>query len=264
MNNNLRVIIADDERPARSFLATTLRAFEDITLIGEASNGAEAIELIEREAPDLALLDLQMPEIDGLEVVRLVRPPRLPLFAFVTAFDEYAIRAFELNAIDYLLKPVAQSRLRGTINRALERLERNAFDERLTGEAGVRIADAALSWHQLAHHLWLERIPVRRREDIILVPVREIASVVADGELLKLTTINNQVHTITYRLKDLETRLDPSRFIRLGRGTLANISLLQRMSPMPGGTYLATLSNGQQLQVSRLQGRLIRETLLKI
>lgn len=264
MNNCLRVIIADDERPARSFLAATLRSFEDITLIGEASNGAEAIELIARESPDLALLDLQMPEIDGLEVVRRLRHQSLPLIAFVTAFDEYAIGAFEINAIDYLLKPVERSRLRETINRAQDRLERNEQASPVPAVPEIDFATAAAGWHRLAHSCRLERIPVRRRDDIILVPVDEIASIVAEGELLRVTTIQNQSHIITCRLKDLETRLDPHSFIRLGRGTIANLNHLRRVSPMPGGTYLATLSNGQQLHVSRMQGRLIRETLLKI
>src|SRR5262245_46618866 len=101
-----------------------LRGFEDVTLVGEAEDGAEAVEVIERTKPDLTLLDLQMPEIDGLGVVRLLKRSHLPLVAFVTAYDEYAVRAFELNAIDYLLKPVDRPRLRETINRAQERLDR--------------------------------------------------------------------------------------------------------------------------------------------
>src|SRR5262249_38298560 len=124
MNSVLRVVIADDERPARSFLAAMLRGFDDVKLIGEASNGAEAIELIERGRPDLAMLHRQMPEVDGLGVVRLLKKSRMPLVAFVTAYDEYAVRAFELNAVDYLLKPVDRARLREALNRAQERLER--------------------------------------------------------------------------------------------------------------------------------------------
>src|SRR5579884_70946 len=103
--SRIRIIVADDERPARAFLTNLLRGFEDVEIVGEAANGAEAVELIESARPDLALLDLQMPEVDGLGVVRLVPRDKLPLIAFVTAYDEHAVRAFEMNAVDYLLKP---------------------------------------------------------------------------------------------------------------------------------------------------------------
>ena len=105
---------------------------------------------------------------------------------------------------------------------------------------------------------------MRRRDEIIIVPVGHIASIVADGELLYLSTLKNERHAITYRLKDLEARLDPSRFIRLGRGTLANVDLITKVSVMPGGTHVALLSNGQKLQVSRLQSRVLRERFLKL
>ncbi|HKX32963.1 MAG TPA: LytTR family DNA-binding domain-containing protein [Blastocatellia bacterium] len=260
MNSPLRVVIADDERPARSFLAAMLRGLEGVNLIGEAEDGAEAIELIERERPDLALLDLQMPEIDGLGVVRLLRKSRMPLVAFVTAYDEYAVRAFELNAVDYLLKPVDRLRLGETISRAQDRLERSE----LRMEAVTRVEAAASSYEEATRPAILERIPVRQKEDIVIIPVKEIASIVADGEILRLTTTQNETYTITYRLKDLEARLDPARFVRLGRGALANLDMLTRVSVMPGGTYLATLSNGQQLSISRMQGRILREHLLKL
>jgi two-component system LytT family response regulator len=260
MNSALRVVIADDERPARSFLAAMLRGFEDVKLVGEAENGVEAIELIERERPDLALLDLQMPEIDGLGVVRLLKKGRVPLVAFVTAYDEYAVRAFELNAVDYLLKPVDRVRLREAVNRAQERLERAD----LQMEAATRVGNAAAFYEGATRPPILERIPVRQKDEIVIVPVREIASIVADGEILRLTTAGNETYTITYRLKDLEARLDPGRFVRLGRGALANLEMLRRVSAMPGGTYIATLSNGQRLGISRLQGRILREHLLKL
>jgi two-component system LytT family response regulator len=260
MNSVLRVVIADDERPARSFLAAMLRGFDDVKLIGEASNGAEAIELIERERPDLALLDLQMPEIDGLSVVRLLKKSRMPLVAFVTAYDEYAVRAFELNAVDYLLKPVDRARLREALNRAQERLER--ADLRM--EAVSRMDAAAESYEEATRPPILERIPIRQKDEIVIVPVKEIASVVAEGELLRLTTEHNETYTLSYRLKDLEARLDPALFVRLGRGALANVEMLRRVSSMPGGTYVVTMSNGQQLGVSRIQGRILREHLLKL
>jgi len=260
MSQSLRVLIADDERPARSFLAALLRGFEDITLVGEAETGTEALEMIEATQPDLALLDLQMPELDGLGVVRLLDKKRMPLVAFVTAYDEYAVKAFELNAVDYLLKPVAAARLRETLTRAQERLEQSDW----RAAEATRVQAAADEYEQTTRPPLLERIPVRLRDDILIIPVKELASIVADGDLLHLTTIKNESYTLTYRLKDLEARLDPAKFIRLGRGTLANLDLLRRVSPLPGGTYVATLANGQQLNVSRLQGRILREQLLKL
>ncbi len=260
MNESLRVVIADDERPARSFLCAMLRGFEDVTMVGEANDGAEAIDLIERTSPDLALLDLQMPEIDGLGVVRLLKKNCMPLIAFVTAYDEYAVRAFELNAVDYLLKPVEHSRLRETINRAQERLER----AELRVESAARITAAADDYQAAIRPAILERIPVRHQDEIVILPVREIASIVAEGELLHLTTSRNESYTLSYRLKDLESRLNPDHFVRLGRGTLANVEMMRRVSAMPGGTYIVTLSNGQQLNVSRLQGRVLRDQLLRL
>jgi two-component system LytT family response regulator len=258
MKEKLRVVIADDERPARSLLSSMLRTFDDVTFVGEAAGGAEAIELIERERPDLALLDLQMPEIDGLTVVRLLKRNVLPMIAFVTAHDEYAVRAFDMNAVDYLLKPVDAARLRETIRRAAERLDRADLRE-VSGD-GVR---AAVAQYEAAAPP-LRRIPARRNSDIILVPVEELATAVADGELLHLTTTRGERHTITYRLKDLEARLDGEQFIRLSRGAIVNVSMIARVSPMPGGTYLLTLKSGQQLQSSRMHSRIVRERLLRL
>lgn len=266
MRQRLRVVIADDERPARAFLASLLQAFDDVLVVGEAASGTEAIELIEREKPDLALLDLQMPEMDGLGVARRLRKKRATLVAFVTAYDEYAVNAFGVNAVDYLLKPVDRLRLRETLNRAHERLEREAArDEALedTGEAiALRRADSEAD--QQGNQPYLERLPIRKRDEILILPVEQIASIIAEGELLHITTIRNERHTIAYRLKDLENRLDPKAFVRLGRGTLARLELITRVNAMPGGTYIVTLSNRQQLSVSRLQSRILREQLLRL
>jgi two-component system LytT family response regulator len=259
LSPKLRVVIADDERPARSFLAAMLRVFEDVEIVGEAENGTEALELIERERPDLALLDLQMPELDGIGVVRLLRKDKMPLVAFVTAYDEYAVRAFELNAVEYLLKPVDRGRLRETLNRAQERLDQSDFRNNETTHLR-----AAVEVYEASTRSYLERIPVRDRDEIVIVPVREIVSVVADGELLNITTTRNDRYSINYRLKELEARLDPNNFVRLSRGTLANIELIRRVNPLPGGTYVVTMSNDEQLQVSRIQSRLLRDGLLHL
>jgi two-component system, LytTR family, response regulator len=256
----LRVVVADDERPARSFLVSLLRSFDDVVVIGEAKSGKEAIAVIEREHPDLVLLDWQMPELDGVGVVRLLKKDAMPLVAFVTAYDEFAVKAFEVNAVDYLLKPVEKARLRETLNRAQERIEH----AEIVAEQAGRVGAAIEAYEAATRPPFLERIPVRHREEVLIVPVQQIASIVADGELLNITTVRNDRHTINYRLKDLEQRLDPTRFIRLGRGTLANVDLITKVSVMPGGTHVAILSTGHELPVSRLQSRLIRDRLLKL
>ena len=259
MRDRLRVIVADDERPARSVLVSLLRGFDDVEIVGEAVDGTTAVELIERHKPDLALLDLQMPEVDGIGVVRLLKRSSIPMIAFVTAYDAYAVRAFELNAVDYLLKPVDAARLRETISRAIDRLDRD--DARAASAKNLRSAVRAFD---ASSAVPLRRIPVRRKNEIVLVPVSDVASVIADGELLHLTTVRGVKHTISYRLKDLEARLDHEEFVRLSRGTLANISAITKATPMPGGTFVLSLSNGQELQTSRFHSRLLRERLLRL
>jgi len=260
MSTVLRVVVADDERPARRFLVNLLKACPDVDLIGEATTGEEAIAVIQSQRPDLALLDLQMPELGGLDVVRRLAPATLPLVAFVTAFEDFAIEAFELNAIDYLLKPVEEDRLQATLDRARARLARREPAE----QRAAALAGAAAAYAQASRRTYLERIPVRRRAEVIILPVKQIAAITSEGELLHITTLTKERYTITYRLHMLEVRLDPRRFVRLARGTLANIDAITKISPMPGGTYIATLSNGQELQVSRIQSRVLRETLLKL
>jgi two-component system LytT family response regulator len=256
----LRILIADDERPARLFLKSVLRTFDNVEIIGEAENGAEAVEMIKELQPDLALLDLQMPEISGLEVVKLVPRSQLPLIAFVTAFDQYAVQAFELNAVDYLLKPVEANRLQLTIARAAERLEHADWRQR----EGDRLEVASGTYSELKRAEPLERIPVRKRDDIFLVPVAELAAIIADGELLRITTFDNQRYDINFRLKDLEMRLDERKFVRLSRGALVNLEAIDRVSPLPGGTYEVFLKNGQEITSSRQQSKILRGKLFRL
>ena len=260
MTRTLRLVIADDERPARALLADLVRSFPDTEVAGEAATGPEAVRAIERLAPDLALLDLAMPEIDGIGVVRLLPSDATPLVAFVTAYDEYAVKAFEVNAIDYLLKPVSVERMRETLDRARERLLHSGW----RGEQRRQLVAAGAQYEAAMRPAYLERIPVRRREEVILVPVEQIACIVAEGELLRITTLRNETHVISYRFRDLEARLDPARFVRLSRGALANVQVISRFSPMPGGSYLAILTNKQELPVSRSQARLLRHRLLRL
>ena len=263
MTPQLRVIVADDEGPARRFLIDLLDQCGGVTVVAEATDGEEAIELIEAERPDLALLDLQMPGASGLVVARRVAPEALPLFAFVTAHDDHAIEAFEVNAIDYLVKPVGLERLEATLTRARER--RRGTETSSERSAALARASAVLELGPSATPRgYLDRIPVRRNDDTVLVPARSVACVTADGELLHIVTTGGERFTITHRLHLLEARLDPRKFVRLGRGTLANVELIAKVSPMPGGTAVVRLTTGQDLQVSRIQFRQLRDTLLRL
>ncbi len=265
MSDKLRVIVADDERPARLFLVSLLQGYEDVAVVGEAGSGAEAVRIIEETRPDVAFLDLQMPEMDGLSVVSALRSDVVPLVAFVTAYDEYAVRAFEANAIDYLLKPVEPARLRATLTRAHDRLDRpDRADEADRIRELSQVPAAGASSANIGRQGFLLRIPVRRRDDIVFVHTSQVASISADGELLHITTHSGARHTITYRLKDLESRLDPVRFVRISRGTIVNSDAIASVSPMPGGTYQLTLANKQQFRISRLRSRTLREELLRL
>ena len=256
MTESLRIVLADDERPARRFLRNLLESFPEVVVVGEAANGHEALALIEQASPHLVLLDLHMPELGGLDTARLLTQEAPPLIAFVTAHDEFAVEAFELNAVDYLLKPVERDRLAETLQRARHRVS--------GAERSRRVSAAVAAMEIAARRPYLERLPVRRRDEVVILPVRQIASIVADGELMHITTVTAERFTISHRLHLLEARLDPRRFVRLSRSALAALDQIQRVSPMPGGTYQVTLANGQALQVSRIQSRRLRETLLTL
>ncbi|MBX3298056.1 MAG: response regulator transcription factor [Acidobacteria bacterium] len=258
--NRIKTFIADDERPAREFLKTILNEIGMTDLAGEADNGADAVEMIRELKPDLAILDLKMPEMSGLEVVRTLRRPQMPLVIFATAYDDHAVQAFEVNAVDYLLKPVDKNRLAEALRRVAERLEESdwrSVEADKVKRAAAEIEDAVDSEP-------IERIPVRVRDEIYLIPTNEVASVVADGELLRITTSDNRKYVINHRLKDLELRLNEREFVRLSRGAIASLEQIERISPMPGGTLLVFLKNGQEIQSSRMQSRMIRSRLLKL
>ena len=260
MNARLRVVIADDERPARSFLSALLRSFDDVVVVAEAVSGTDALAAIEKERPDLALLDLQMPELDGIGVVRLLKKHQMPLIAFVTAYDEYAVRAFELNAVDYLLKPVDKARLRETLNRAQERIEH----AEIVAEQSAHVTDAIAAYESSTRPPYLERIPVRRRDEIVILPVG--ADCLDRRRRRAALPVDGQERASRHHLSAEGSRnaARPGALRPPGARHAGEYRSDHESERHAGGTHVALLSNGQTLQVSRLQSRIIRERFLRL
>ncbi len=242
----LTTIIVDDEPYARAKLERLL-ADEDAEVLAVCANGAEAAAAIEQLKPDLVFLDIQMPEMDGFEVLRAIAPVHLPEIVFVTAFDQYALRAFEVNALDYLLKPFDQERFAAAFARAEQRLRDGApraddvmrLLEQLGRQPGASAADAYLEW-----------LFVRKGLRVVKLPVPEINWFEAEGNYVRIH-IKGEAYLIRERMMALQARLDPGRFARIHRNAIVNLSYVKEMRPWSNSAYVVFLEDGTELRLSR-------------
>lgn len=247
----LKTVIADDEPVARSILREELETLDDVEIVGEAENGAAALDQIAEAQPDLVLLDLQMPVMGGLEVVRRLKGShRLPAIVIVTAFDQYAIQAFEAGAIDYLLKPVSRERLLESVARA------RRASSRENAERVARIQEVADSVPERP----ARRIVGRAGAEYILLNADEVYAFEADGDLVWIVTAKNRL-LATQTLKVLEERLKNTSFRRIHRSALVNIDHIRKMSTLTSQRWLVTLSNKMEFIVSKRQAQTIRHLL---
>jgi two-component system LytT family response regulator len=243
---SLRVLVVDDEAPARQRLSDLLRRDPEVSEILEASDGASAVEAVERDRPDLVFLDVQMPELDGLGVVRLVGPERMPLAVFVTAHDRHALEAFEANALDYLLKPFSDERYEATMARVKARL-----GERDAGQLGHRLLKlVAAAPAPTAAGPPLDRIVVKANGAALFVRAADIDWIEAAGVYV---TLHVGGRGLLHRasLGDLARALDPARFVRVHRSALLNLERVVRLEPLTHGEFEAVLANGARCRVSR-------------
>jgi two-component system, LytTR family, response regulator len=247
----LRTLIVDDEPIARKVLREELGSFEEVDIIGEADNGTSALEKISADHPDLVLLDLQMPEMGGLEVVRNLRHgTHMPVIVIVTAYDRYALQAFEAGAIDYLLKPVRSERLAVALERA-KRLTEKETAERLAHLQ--EIADQPATPQP-------RRIVGRIGEEYFLLSAEEIYAFQADGEIVWIITASKK-YLATQTLKVLDQRLRNTSFRRIHRSALVNVDHVRKMSALSSQRWLITLSNDQEFIASKRQAGSIRQLL---
>jgi two-component system LytT family response regulator len=242
----VRVLIVDDEPLAREGLRADLLACPDVEVVGECANGRDAVSFIRAQSPDLVFLDVQMPALDGFGVVEAVGAGRMPVVIFVTAYDEYALRAFEAHALDYLLKPVDGERLRAAVGRAREQLGLKNADA-----LGRQLADLLRELKALRGGVtYTERIPVKTGERIIFVEADDVDWVEAQDNYVRLHT-GGVAHLLREALSSLEGRLDPSKFLRIRRSALVNVRRVRELRPLLNGEYLVVLKDGTRLRSSR-------------
>lgn len=238
----VRTLIVDDEPLARDKLRAFLARHPEFELAGEAGDGLTAASLIDQERPDLILLDIQMPEMDGFEVLASVDLEPLPYIIFVTAFDHYAVQAFEVGAIDYLLKPVAPDRFDQAIERARNQLGRGA------GDLADRLARAL---EQVAPaRPRVERFLVKDQGRSRFVAASEVEWIEAAGNYLKLHTPGG-THLVRATMKEIESRLDTARFARVHRTSIVNVDRIQYLEPWSHGDQLIVMKSGDKLTLSR-------------
>lgn len=253
----IRTILVDDEPLAIQGLELRLQAHEDIEIIDKCQNGREAIRSIKTHKPDLVFLDIQMPGFDGFSVVQGLMEVEPPLFVFVTAYSDHAIRAFEANAMDYLMKPVDEGRLADTLERVRQRLtekrgveEVEKLKEVLAEVAPEAAEELASSDADVSSSRYEKLINIKDRGQIFRVDVDTIEVVEAAGDYMCIKTADNTL-VLRETMKDLEKRLDPRRFQRVHRSTIVNLDQVKQVKPHTNGECFLVLDSGSQVKVSR-------------
>lgn len=263
--SKLRVLIVDDEALARQRVRRLVQSEPDAEVIGECADGREAVEAIRRSRPDLVCLDVQMPELDGFGVLQAVGPEATPRVVFVTAYDEHAVRAFDVHAVDYVLKPVDAERFRRAFARVREAHEQASAADRLgrlletvrsvSTAAGSSTSGAAPSGAPLGETgggaaSFASRLLVKHDGRMFFVKVSDINWIEADRNYVKLH-VAGAAHTIRERISHLEETLDPTQFARIHRSTIVNLNRIREMQQWFSGDYVVILEDGTRLRLSR-------------
>ena len=242
----IRALIVDDEPLARDAVRSRLTAESDIELVGEAADGPDAIEKIATLQPDLVFLDVQMPEMDGFEVLDRVAARHLPVVVFVTAYDQFAVRAFDQHALDYLLKPFSRERFQESLRRARHELTRG--DAREAPERIASLLEVVRPPVEVGKRI--ARFVAREREGFVLVPAREVEWIEAAGNYVQLHARGKRF-LVRDTMKELEARLDPEQFARVHRSAIVSIERVREIRPDAQGDFEITMESGAVVRMSR-------------
>lgn len=246
----IRAVVIDDEPLARERVRRFLEEVPQIELAGEADSGGGAVRLIRREDPDLVFLDIQLQDRDGFDVIRRIGTGRMPPVVFVTAYDEYALRAFDVGAVDYLLKPFDEERFRQAATQAIERVDLESTAQRARRleavmealeEVGVEAGDAG----------YAERLLVHSRGAIRFVNTGGVRWVEAAGNYVRLHTVAGDTHLVRETMSRLEQKLDPDRFVRIHRSAMVNLEHVEELRHWSSGEYRVELDDGTELKLTR-------------
>jgi len=238
----IRTLIVDDEPLARERIRTLLEKEPDIEILGECDNGLLAVEQIRKDSPDLVFLDVQMPELDGFGVLEQIRGERMPAIIFVTAHDKFALQAFEVHAVDYLLKPFDRERFEKALRRATENIERRQGDD-LSQRLSALLADVKPEGR-------VDRLAIKTSGRVILLRVEEIDWIEAADNYVNLH-VGNESHLHRETMTAMEDRLRSGNFLRISRSTIVNVDRIKELQPLFHGDYCVILRNGTRLTLSR-------------
>lgn len=249
MTARIRTLIVDDEPAARAAIRTLLAPDPDILVVAECAEGGSALETIRADAPDLVYLDVQMPGMDGFALLQQLTPAEVPVVVFVTAYDRYALRAFEAHALDYLLKPFSNERFQETLNRAKQQVRQGklgALHQQLITllDAGGRATATP------AEGAYLKRLVIKSGSRVTILGVKDIDWIEADGDYVRVHS-GRAWHVLRETMKRLETQFDPARFVRIHRSTIVNVERIKELQPYFHGEYVVVLQDGTHLKLSR-------------
>ena len=251
MTPRIRALVVDDEPAARAAIRALLADDADIQIVAECSDGCAALDVIERETPDLMFLDIQMPEMDGFTLLRRLDPAHIPVVVFVTAYDQYALRAFAVHALDYLLKPFDDERFREAVGRAKQQVRQGKLGA-LSEQIAALLEGVGRSPAPAAPHngQYLKRLAIKAGGRVAILGVKDIDWIEAEGDYVKIHA-GRTWHLLRETMKRLETQFDPSRFVRIHRSTIVNVERIKELQPYFRGEHVVILHDGTSLKLSR-------------
>ncbi|HEY3279992.1 MAG TPA: LytTR family DNA-binding domain-containing protein [Gemmatimonadales bacterium] len=245
----IRVLIVDDEPAARAAIRTLLADEADVQVVGECADGRAALEAVRSDAPDLLFLDVQMPEMDGFALLRALDPTDLPVVVFVTAYDQYALHAFDVHALDYLLKPFDDQRFRASLARAKQQVREGRLGA-LSQQLLALLDGTARPQRVSGDGQYLKRLVIKAGGRVTILSVKDIDWIEADGDFVKIHT-GRACHPLRETMKGLESQIDPARFVRIHRSSIVNVERIKELQPYFRGEYVVILHDGTSLKLSR-------------